>query len=142
MPYPSTELVATAWLQQVPDMQADVGTELPKDPTTWPDGFVQVMTVGGTPGIHLPMRRPVVQVDCWAATPGSPEPPWGLASHLGALILAATYTAGQRLTELPDLFGTVRVQSAYAVSEPRRIPSDEARFARVQFDLQLHWSAA
>lgn len=142
MPNPSTELVATAWLQQTSDTQADVGTELPKDASTWLDGFLQVTVVGGTPDMELLVRRPVVQVDCWATTAGSSEPPWGLAAHLSSVVLAAAYSAGPRLTVLPDPFGTVRVQSAYVVSEPRRIPSDEARYARVQFDLQLHWSAA
>ncbi|MEU1863696.1 hypothetical protein [Streptomyces gardneri] len=33
------------------------------------------------------------------------------------MVLAATYSAGPRLTALPDPFGTVRVQSAYVVSE-------------------------
>jgi hypothetical protein len=132
---PSNELAAVTWLQAIPELEAEAGTDLPKDFTE----FVQATIVGGTPDMYLRESRPVVQVDCWAATKGTGEPPWGRASHLAALVVEAAYATAQPLLEPGDLWSPFHVQTAYPLSEPRRIPSDEARFARVQFDLQLHW---
>ncbi|MFF4467963.1 hypothetical protein ACFYZ3_00240 [Streptomyces sp. NPDC001599] len=132
---PSNELVATAWLQAIPDLNTEVGTDLPKNLAA----FVQVTVVGGTPEMYLLVSRPVVQIDAWVATKGSTEPPWGRASHLVSLVLAQAYETAQPLLTPGSPFSPVHVLSAYPLSEPRRIPSDEARFARVQFDLQLHW---
>ncbi|MEU5448660.1 hypothetical protein [Streptomyces californicus] len=132
---PSNELAAVTWLQAIENLEAEAGTDLPKDFTE----FVQATIVGGTPDMYLRESRPVVQVDCWAATEGVSEPPWGRASHLAAVVLGATYENAQPLLELPAPYLSFHVQTAYPLSEPRRIPSDEARYARVQFDVQFHW---
>lgn len=148
MALPSAESVAVAWIKDIPAILANqVATSLPGDINVWAQkGFVQVpMVVGGSPRIYIPVRNPVVQVDCYATTVGSSKPPWGMASRLAELIVAATYDQARMNTTLDTLpieFDQVRVMSAYPLTEPRRIPGDDAGFARYQFDLRLVWRAA
>lgn len=147
----TSELVALAWLRGVPGLDpADVGDTLPEDNTTWSAcGFTQlVAVVGGTPGMYVPERTPVVQVDFWATNPGSPLPPWGKARQLAEAVIADTYlptaglgTGGTRdVTALmPSGFRGAVVQSAYVVTEPRRLPGDAGAYARLTMDLALAW---
>lgn len=141
----NTELVTEAWLSTVDGMPAGaVATTLPADNSTWAaSGFVTVgPTVGGQPDVDVPMRRPVVQVDCWAVNPESRRPPWGRANWLAELIVAACYdTASMQrtLTLRPPGFPSARVLAAYPVTEPRRVPSDPAAYARYHLDLQVDW---
>lgn len=152
---PNTELVAIAWLAGVEGItSAMVATTLP-DPVK-PDGtaadwrstgFVQVYTVGGSPAKHNPLRRPVVNVDCWAVSGTSTlKPNWALANHLAELILAEAndFDAARRTVsitvgtkEYPD----ARVLGVDVLSEPRRVPSDSGGYARYQFDMTLNWAA-
>lgn len=153
---PSAELVAVAWLKNIFSPTFDnIATNLPGDNTTWSDdGFIQVGVVGGSPGVHVPMRNPVIQVDCWACNLNSQKPPWGKASALAETIVEALYdpeSVGEALTMpgTPGMYLRARVLSAYAVSEPRRLtlgrqttPEDSATgFARLQFDMSMHWTA-
>lgn len=145
---PHSELVAVAWLKGIPGIPAGaVGTTLPADTSAWLDGFLQVSVVGGSPHRDVPQHQPVVQVDCWAANPSGARPPWGKANQLAERITAHCYgnvndaLPVQRVVTLPDGYQPARVQSAYVVTEPRRIPADEARFARYSLDLQLFWVA-
>lgn len=136
------EQVAVAWVKTVPTVPADkVATTLPADSTTWGStGFVQVSIVGGAPEPHVPLYRPIVQVDCWATNPGSAKPPWGRAGSLAQAIVWATY--GHRYATPVSAgsdFQDALVLSVRPISEPRRIPDDEAGFARVQVDLELVW---
>ena len=69
------ELVATAWLKTV--VGDRVATTLPKDNTSWSaSGFCTLVTAGGTPNLYVPLREPVIGVDCWAVNPQSQKPPW------------------------------------------------------------------
>lgn len=155
-PRPTSELVAIAWLASVPGLtQGMVAAQLPPDadkdgvPAEWVvkgRGFVTVATVGGNPDALLPVRRPVVQVDCWDVKPGSGKPPWGVANALGEAITLATF---DRVTIPRPLTITVRgvryptavVQGARMVTEFRRITDDAGDYARYQGDLWLQWIA-
>lgn len=153
---PTSELVAVSWLGSIPALQPLGGTQmvattLPADvdasnnPAAWVQtGFITVTVVGGSPDIYLPVKRPVFQVDCWAAKPGSNRPPWWQANALAETIRYATL---QRLGFNRPLTITVNgvsypnamVTSAYMVTEFRRIYSDAADYARYAGDLALTW---
>lgn len=143
---PTTELVVAAWLGQIDDLSAQmIGSTLPKDQAAWSEnGFVQAVAVGGSPRIHIPVRRPVVQIDCWAVNANSQKAPWAKANYLAEVIRFAadeSLNMGRALT-LTSPYPAARVLSAYLLTEPRRIVGDEANYARYQFDLQLHWVVA
>lgn len=146
----TSEIVAVAWLLGVTGLTADadhVGTMLPaRDPVLgwkWADsGFVQMVAVtGGTPGLHVQQREPVIQIDFWAVNADSGRPPWGKARELAELVIADTYPAGNRNVSalMPDDYQGAYVQSAYPVTEPRRVPGDGGSFARLTMDLTLVW---
>jgi hypothetical protein len=152
--HPNTDLVAVAWLRSIPGIApTQVATSLPQDNTTWAgSGFVTVATVGGTPAMYLPVKQPVVQVDCWAVNPSSGRAPWGKANHLAETVRAhiedTTRTAniGRRLTFAVGDYAAAAVSSAWLRTEPRRgitlgsVPvGDEASYARFLFDLELWW---
>lgn len=142
---PHGELVAQAWLRSLEGIPSNgVGTNLPGDNTTWAaSGFVQISTIGGTPGMYLPMANPVISIDCWANAAKSSQPPWGKANQLAERIRFAGYggvdslNVPQRIVALAPQYQNARVLAAYAVSEPRRMLNDEARFARYHMDMQF-----
>ncbi|MDQ3760976.1 MAG: hypothetical protein M3460_04555 [Actinomycetota bacterium] len=146
-PYPpNVELLAVAWLKSLDGIPTGgVATTLPADPATWSqDGFVQVTSVGGSPAVHTPLRRPVVQLDTWANNPNSLKPPWGRASALMETIIWGCYqlSSQQRMFVLPHGFGNARLLTAWPVTEPRRVPADESGFARYTCDLTMVWTTA
>lgn len=142
---PHGELVAQAWLRGVWGVPANgVGTTLPKDNSTWEaSGFVQIETVGGSPNVDVPVYRPVISIHCWANKANSSQPPWGKANQLAEQIRIAgygsvdSYAPPERVVALAPNFQNARVMAAYALTEPRRINSDEARYAHYQFDMQF-----
>lgn len=159
---PDSELVASGWLAAIPGWSsAMVGTTLPRlGPNgplpDWVDtGFVTVAVVGGTPASHVPQAEPVLSVNCWAvnascAGPGQPinvqnKPPWGRASQLAEQIRAAAYVLdkgiGRGVTMPVPGYAHAAVTSALLLTEPRRMPSDMAGYARYQLDIQLTWVA-
>lgn len=142
MKYPSHELVATLWLDTLGLTADDIGSSLPGDPTLWATGgYVQATTVGGQPAIHVPMFAPLVQVDCWASAPDSRQAPWGKAGDLAGQVVAATYAFTKPVDlVMPSDYEAVRVHSVYPVTEPRRIPGDDAGYARVNVDVIMRWS--
>lgn len=144
--FPSSEQVTVSWLKGVPGLDpSKVATTLPGDPAVWSaSGFVQVPTVlGGSPPVDTPLYAPVVQVDCWANNPNSQQPPWGKAASLAGAIEWATYRLGvQRVVVMGGGFNNARVLSVYPVSPPRRVPDDEAGFARYSLDLVVRWVVA
>jgi hypothetical protein len=143
--HPTTELVTEAWLKGVAGVSSgQVGRILPEDNSTWAaSGYLQVVgTVGGTPGMYVPARRPVVQVDAFAVNLDSSLPPWGKAFRLVELVVADTYTGdGGRFVSalLPAGYNGAHVQTVYPLTEPRRAPGDPGSYARVTVDLAVNW---
>lgn len=148
----TSELVAAAWIGSIKNLSTSmVATTLPPDvnpdesPAAWlQTGFVTVSVVGGSPDIYLPVKKPVIQVDCWAARPGSGKPPWGQANVIAETIRYATLqrTGFNRVLSLgangASYPGAV-VTSAYFATEFRRLYSDAADYARFQADMQISW---
>lgn len=142
--HPTSELVAIAWVNSAIGATG-VGLDLPEDSTTWPDrGFVQIRAVGGTPHIHIAQRQPVVSVDCWAAaTSGSQRPPWHRATQLAEQIRVATEASdANRQVVIGGDYFDAHIQTVYALTEPRPIPSDVAGYAHVTLDIALYWVPA
>lgn len=142
--HPTSELVAVAWIKTIAGINpSNVATTLPQSTTSWStDGFVQVSTVGGTPGLYLPVAAPAVSVDCWAVNPSSGRPPWGKANQLAESIRAAVYDpehVQQLVTGFPGDYNDARVLGAWLLTEPRRMRDDDASYARYTFDLSLNW---
>ena len=145
---PNDELVAAAWLAAAVDglTAAKVATTLPDTP--WTDNeFVQIMQVGGTPDIHLPLPEPVISVNCFANVPGSAKPPWGHANQLAMKIWKACYAKLYNpdtsvVVAMPSGYGSAIVRTVAPVSQPRRIPSDPSQFAVYNIDLQFSWYPA
>jgi hypothetical protein len=139
----NTELVAVAWLAGVTGLSsAMVASTLPQDETTWSAaGFVTVRTSGGSPGIHVPMRAPVVTLDFWGVRPSSSKPPWFQANYLAELVDAGCRATGAgRTVTLPTNYPAAHVHSAYFVQEPRRAYGDQGDYAHYIADLALYWT--
>ena len=136
------EQVAVAWLKTVDGIDSTkVATSLPGDPAVWgATGFVTVAVVGGTPGDHVPLYRPVVSVTAWATTPGSAKPPWGRAGSMAGAIVWATYRFRGMPVDLGADFAVASLLSVRPLGEPRRIPDETPGFARVAVDLELSWT--
>lgn len=142
---PTTELVAVAWLMGVSGLPTDmIGPNLPADESKWTNGFVQVMTVGGSPNMYIPVRRPVVSIDFWAGNANGNKAPWGKANALAEIVRDACYEDDSaRPVEISvGEYDDARVMSVYPLTEPRRVPGDAAGYAHYQMDLQLHWVVA
>ena len=145
---PNTYLVAQAWLQlAVPGPR--VGDILPAaDDALRTDGFLLPRIFPGAIGRYVPLRSPVVTVECWVAPPvgGSPQPPWNHAAQLAELVIAATYdrALANVLIDLSAVGGyaLARVLTSYAVGDPQRMPNDPGGFARYDVDISLTWRAA
>jgi hypothetical protein len=138
----NTELVAMAWLAGVTGLSAGmVAATLPKDTTGWAStGFLTVRATGGSPGIYVPMRNPVVTVDTWAVKPGSAKPPWYQANYLAELLdVGCRATDAARAVTLPTGYPAARVHSVFLVSEPRRAYGDQGEYARYTTDLTFNW---
>lgn len=149
---PTDEAVASVWLGTAPGLSLDmVGTQLPSDvnpdgtPAAWlRTGYVTVAVVGGTPDSLLPVKRTVIQVDCWATVPGSNKPPWQMAAAISNAILRATWDRYRIPRPLVPVMNGVTylaavVQSAYLTTTFRRIYDDQGDYARYQADLALDW---
>lgn len=142
-----TPLVCVAWIASIPGLTADgAGPQLPADNATWAqNGYIVVpVTVGGTPHTVMPLRRPVVQLECWTCNPGSGKPDWPKAEDLAEQVRAATYdrrTFNRPLTVTLNgvPYPGARVLSARMLTEPHRIYGDQADYAGVLFSLALQW---
>jgi hypothetical protein len=150
--YPTNALVAVAWIgQRVAGIApGQVATRLPQNPATWGDeGFVQVTPITGSPDVDVPVRKPLVQVDCWAAAVDaggnvSTRQPVGKANRLAELIRVATEDGalyGKPVT-MPANYSGAIVLSAYPLTEPVEVPDDPSGYARITFDLALDWVRA
>ncbi len=135
------ELVAIAWLKTV--VGDRVATTLPKDNASWAaSGFCTIVTAGGTPNMYVPLREPVIGVDCWAVNPQSQKPPWNKAAALAEAIVAACqdHRAIAKTVALPTGYPAAQVRSAYVTGDPRRIPDDPSSYARYTIPgLAISW---
>jgi len=151
---PNDEITACAWIASIPDFDTSmVGTTLPPDadpdgtPAPWlQTGYVTVAVAGGSPDPLLPVRRPVLDVQCWATVPGSNRPPWMDAFALAEAIQKACWDRHtQNRTVTPVVNGidypVVSVQGARLLTTWRRLYSDEADYACLSADLWLSWIA-
>jgi hypothetical protein len=143
----NSELVTKAWLLSLPGMPAGkVATSLPAVEDWATTGFVRVTAVvGGDHHPSLPVRRPVVQLDFFAARLGSKVyPPWGQAFDLAELVVAAQEVDSPDRAKdvtLPE-HDTATVQDVSLMTEPRRGPiPDPASYARVTMDIQIQWTS-
>lgn len=152
--FPTAELVSTAWVKEIQGVPANgVATKLPGDPTAWEEfGFVQITVVGGAPSIDVGRRSPVIQLDFWANNRNSAKPPWGKARNLAETVFKGCYDPNLLSVdlEMPEGYNAARVFTVYPMNEPRSIISrvtqggtqqeiDEG-FARIQFDVTMHWA--
>lgn len=155
--HPNSELVALAWLRQVALIGATDSTEgpsttLPKKPTTWPNGFLQAQSlVGRSPDVDLPVRRPLIQLDGWAAQVDDAgnvgdKPQWHIAADLLERVRLAT-EGGQegryskRIVVRANYFDAI-VQSVYLLTEIVRVTDDPSGYARFTADLAIDWVPA
>jgi hypothetical protein len=147
--WPNSELVAVAWIGSAAGLSGLAATRLPRDTSAWSaSGFLTIAAaqgtggvVGGAPDKHTQLRNPVVSVHAWAVNPASGKPPFGKAAHLLELLQAACNdeTTIRRQLTLPSGYRSVRVNEAYLLGEPKRLPGDDGSYAHFQADLQLHW---
>lgn len=138
--HPNNEMVAVAWIKAMLDITS-VATTLPDKESWGEDGFVQVSNVGGESNIYVPMREPILSIDCWGWSANSAKPPWNQANNLAEAIRMASfdYDNAGRLLSLPGSYPDARVKSVYLTQEPRRVPDDAGSFAHYQFDMYCGW---
>lgn len=142
--YASTFLVATAWLRQCVDGLADiVATSLPSTDKWETTGFVTCgPQFAGVPELYSPMRRPVVQVDCWAVFPGQTKKRNdGLANDLAERVVNASYlwTGNPTDVTLPPGVKPVHTTMIYPVSEVRWVPDPDPGMAHYAVDMHIGW---
>jgi hypothetical protein len=159
-------VVTVAWIASIPGFTTDMaGPQLPPDvnpdgsPAAWlQTGYITCNTVGGTPDDLLPVHRPVMEIKCWAAVPGSDYAPWLVAEGLAARITVATWSRRRIprplrpvITYPAAMTGGVQlpavtyppavVRSAYFAQEFRRLYGDQGDYAVLQADLALEWTS-
>lgn len=144
--HPSDAMVMLAWLQQVLGLSYSART-LPH-PRGWFDtGFITVPgVVGGDSEIYVPERKPVLQVNSWAANRSgagkdtvSRKPPWGMANQLMDRIVLGTYPTPVPEVTLDPAFLPVWIETVFPVSSVRRTPELETGIAGFSVDIALHW---
>jgi hypothetical protein len=154
---PTDVLVTAAWIGSIPGFTpAMTGERLPPDvlpstagkrnrPAPWlKTGFITVQWAGGDVDMYVPRHSPVMQVDCWAAKPGSNDPPWHMAEALGEAIWLATMqrTGFNRLLTIQVegvAYPSAVVQGIYLASPFRRAYDDAADYAHTWANLALSW---
>ncbi len=144
VPRATSELVTAAWISSIPGFTAGTGEQLPDETTWYETGFVTVAVAGGSPDVDMRIGKPVMQIDCWAAAPGSNKPPWQLANNIAEQIRAAAYDRlhfGRPLTlavnDVP--YPLARAMTVYVLTEPHRVYGDSADLAGYSFDAQVQW---
>jgi hypothetical protein len=141
---PTSELVAVAWLKGLSGLNNLVATDLPIDATSWAaSGFTQVTGVGGAGALDYALARPVLSLDFWAVAPDAGRPPWNKANQLAETARTGLldHPSVPRLVVLSAAYDNARVITAFPVSEPRKVRSDQAQYARYTMDAEFHWVA-
>lgn len=143
---PTNELVAQEWVRSIPGLTAFVDSQLPSDESVWTtNGAVIVNIVGGAPNIYLKVRNPVIQVDCWQNNPNSDKLPWNLAVALAEQVRTALED-DETLNRLLTIsvngvnYQSAWAQTAYVMTEPRRVYSDAGDYAGCSFDCAISWT--
>ena len=142
----NNDLVALGLIQAILDQRGGIGSRMPDGGDggkSWAQtGFVLVSIVGGSPNVYARgLRRPVIDVQAkWIAL-ASKQPPWSLANELAERIIAGCYRVNASPIQaiLPAGYERAFVQSAYPLTEPRRIGGDPSSIATYQFDMQVNW---
>lgn len=144
---PTTELVIKHYLKTLDGLPTDsIATNLPRRSSdsnfTWAaSGFILIGDVSGGPQVYVPIREPVIPVQCMAVNPDKATPPWGKANQLAEEIVTATYTDDlPALIQLPTGYNNARLHSLVCVREPFRVPGDHGAFAIYGLDLQAYWT--
>ena len=142
---PTIDIVAIALIRELTGIPASrVDTTLPKDTIIWADGFAQGVGISERSGMYVPLHASLINVSCWATNIGSSKPPWGKANQLAETVkvLCLEHSNFPITLDLSAFGGyaSARVHSAYFITEPHRIPSDEGSFARYDGDLEIHWT--
>lgn len=146
MRYPTTPMVAAAWLATLSGITAAmVGTTLPaNDNTSWAaSGFITINPAGGLADLYLPVAHPVVTLKFWAVDPDTGLPPWDKAIQLAETVRAGCLgsTGTGQIVTLPYSPQNARVLSAYLMQEPRQAFADAGDYACWVADMALHWAA-
>lgn len=147
---PNPEQVAVAWLKgNVPYLQGNVATELPKDVDSWRAvGFVVVTAIGGGV-VGSGVRSTACSLRYVGSLSESGRVARGRTLQLAEQVREVvdptnkpygSTRAGYRLTNLGTAYKDAKVLNAFWTSEPRAIPGDIADFAVYQNDIELHWT--
>lgn len=144
----NTDLVMGLWLSSLPGFNSGMNArKLPEraeeNASLQTSGFVTWRTVGGTPDMYVPERKPVLQVNCYGfpTSSSSRKPQYNVANGLAETVAYACVNNtnfNAKLT-LPTGYPPARVQQAHLLTEPRPVFGDKAYWAIYQFDLQLYW---
>jgi hypothetical protein len=149
------ELVAVAYGKAVLSLAGvptvPVVTTLPEVSTWQATGAVQVESIVGTGATQgrssrdNNLRDVVVSYGGWGARPNSDKPPWGQANGLLEFIRESAFwdwadAALPLDLEPAGVYNSVLVQGAIPVTEPRRIPDQDAGRAHYSMDFRLIWT--
>lgn len=145
---PTTTQVIEAWVKQFAG-KPRCATQLPALDSWIADGYFVLIAgvVGGSPGLYVAERAPIVQLDFYAANRAkagsaalSRKPPRGRAESLGNEIVSQTYATpeGFALT-LGAGYRPVYLMSIYPVSEVRELPTADQNLARYSADINVGW---
>ena len=144
--FPTSELVAKAWILGLPGVPSGaVASTLPEDTAVWPVGFVQVVSITGSPSLHVKKRQVVLDITCWyQPKPGSNRTPWNKAAELAEKVFDGGYAdplvVQRLLTTLPAVYDNARVM-AFMPGEVEKRGQDEAGNAAFGFEAEMHWIA-
>lgn len=98
------------------------------------------MVVGGS-SLDTPLRVPIVQVETWAAVPGSDKLQLGAAEQQAEEIVTRIYADPfvPVLVRQRTGYDQALVQSARLLTEPRRLDDPDTGYARFVMDMELAW---
>lgn len=144
---PNAFLVAKAWLLSIPGFPANsVARALPEDASSWyANGFVSLPgTMGGTGELHVPLRRPILDVRFWSQPrkAGSQKSPWNRASQLCEMAYEASFADAlfvQRVLTIGGTYDDARVLTVECPQEPQELPQEESDFACFTLPMQFNW---
>lgn len=142
---PNDPQVGVAWLRHyvAPDLgNAGIATSLPK--TLPSDGFITVRPImAGIAAVDLPVHRPLLTFDFWAAPVASGghvrwNAAWQLEARVERAMEANFQTFGKALDLGVEYMGA-RVQAVYKDTEPRQIENDPSAYARITLNVRVDW---